>query len=138
MSTQVTRYIVTDNNNHLQELKYHSINVIHLWYESNNFNRYYFGRLTNGFIKIVIILAIAITVFCSCKEEKVLVFSKTLGMRHKSIEPGIKAIQQMGEENRFIVVATEDSTYFKEKNLGISEYPFHRWVCNNTFYSNSI
>ena len=66
---------------------------------------------------VLIIMAITSTVSCSCKEEKVLVFSKTLGMRHKSIEPGIKAIKNMGAENGFTVETTEDSTYFKEENL---------------------
>jgi len=73
--------------------------------------------MTNLKKTLLIIMAIAITVSYSCKEEKILVFSKTSGFRHKSIEPGIKAIKKMGKENGFIVEATEDSTYFKEKNL---------------------
>lgn len=65
----------------------------------------------------LVIMAIIVAASCTCKEEKVLVFSKTLGMRHTSIEPGLKAIKKMGKENGFIVDTTEDATYFKEENL---------------------
>ncbi|RKN06461.1 DUF1080 domain-containing protein [Streptomyces radicis] len=47
----------------------------------------------------------------------VLVFSKTAGFRHDSIEEGIAAITQLGAENNFTVTATEDSTAFDEANL---------------------
>ncbi|MBN9295883.1 MAG: ThuA domain-containing protein [Filimonas sp.] len=46
------------------------------------------------------------------KQDKVLIFSKTRGYRHKSIEPGIAAIQKLGAENNFQVYATEDSSKF--------------------------
>ncbi|GAA3890943.1 hypothetical protein GCM10022227_54590 [Streptomyces sedi] len=47
----------------------------------------------------------------------VLVFSKTAGFRHDSIEAGIEAITQLGEANDFTVTATEDSALFTEENL---------------------
>ncbi|MCG8372641.1 MAG: ThuA domain-containing protein [Balneolales bacterium] len=50
-------------------------------------------------------------------EFKVLVFSKTAGFRHSSIEAGIAAIQQLGEDNGFIVDATEDASLFTLENL---------------------
>lgn len=53
-------------------------------------------------------------------EPKVLVFSKTNGFRHQSIEPGIDAIQKLGQENNFAVDTSEDSTFFTQENL--SEY----------------
>lgn len=41
--------------------------------------------------------------------SKVIVFSKTEGYRHKSIESGIATIKKLGEENQFLVQTTEDS-----------------------------
>ncbi len=58
--------------------------------------------------------------FSACEESadvRVLVFSKTAGYRHASIEPGIKAIQKLGKENGFKVVSTEDANAFREENL---------------------
>jgi type 1 glutamine amidotransferase len=40
---------------------------------------------------------------------EVIVFSKTVKYRHKSIEAGIKSIREMGKKNHFRVTATEDS-----------------------------
>ena len=54
---------------------------------------------------------------CSQPHVKVLVYSKTTGYRHESIETGIAAIQKLGKENGFDVFATEDSTYFTEEEL---------------------
>ena len=51
------------------------------------------------------------------KDPAVLVFSKTSGFRHGSIETGIKAIKQLGLENHFLVEATEDSLAFTTENL---------------------
>ena len=56
----------------------------------------------------------------SCQNEKpnrLLVFSKTNGFRHASIEAGTGAIRQLGTEHGFEVVATEDSSFFTEENL---------------------
>ncbi len=51
------------------------------------------------------------------KPKKVLIFSKTNGYRHESIEYGIKAIRKLGDENNFLVDATEDSLFFTKANL---------------------
>lgn len=48
---------------------------------------------------------------------KVLVYSRTAGFRHASIEPGIAAIQQLGAENGFEVDATEDPAAFTAESL---------------------
>jgi type 1 glutamine amidotransferase/chitodextrinase len=48
---------------------------------------------------------------------KVLIFSKTLGFRHASIETGIAAIQSLGVANSFTADATEDSAKFTDTNL---------------------
>jgi cytochrome c len=55
----------------------------------------------------------------SCVKEKprVLVFSKTKGFRHLSIEPGKVALQKLGAENNFDVDTTEDASAFREENL---------------------
>ncbi|MEV1008706.1 ThuA domain-containing protein [Streptomyces sp. NPDC049881] len=47
----------------------------------------------------------------------VLVFSRTTGFRHSSIEAGVAAIEQLGDENGFAVTATEDPAAFTTANL---------------------
>jgi len=51
------------------------------------------------------------------KENKVLIFSKTNGYRHKSIPVAIEAIKKLGEQNDFIADATEDSLFLTSANL---------------------
>jgi type 1 glutamine amidotransferase len=53
----------------------------------------------------------------SVKKTSVLIFSKTNGYRHQSIETGIAAIQKLGTTNNFTVDATEDSLYLTDANL---------------------
>ncbi len=61
---------------------------------------------------------IAYKMFIEQKREiNVLVFSKTEGFRHESIEDGIEAIKKLGTAHDFTVAATEDATFFKEKEL---------------------
>lgn len=48
---------------------------------------------------------------------EVLVFSKTEGFRHDSIEDGIEAVQELGEEHDFAVTATEDASHFTGEEL---------------------
>jgi type 1 glutamine amidotransferase len=80
---------------------------------------------------ISILLLLSFTVFLlSCKgnpekeeavmakiDSAVLVFSKTSGWRHDSIEAGQKAIEKLGAENGFSVTITEDADYFTRENL---------------------
>ncbi len=47
-----------------------------------------------------------------------LVFSKTAGFRHDSIEAGVAAIEELGAEHGFHVDHTEDAEDFTEQNLG--------------------
>lgn len=68
--------------------------------------------------------AIAVLLGCSAPsnnttegEATVLVFSKTEGFRHESIEPGIEAIRKLGEQHNFQVEATEDASVFNEEKL---------------------
>jgi cytochrome c len=57
--------------------------------------------------------------FLSCTQQKprVLVFSKTKGYRHESIEVGKNAIIKLGQKNNFDVDTTENANAFAEENL---------------------
>lgn len=76
-----------------------------------------------GFIKRgvyflpVILMLIGVLSCTKSKEIKVLVFSKTQGYRHESIETGVEAIKKLGNENGFMVDATEDAGVFQEEHL---------------------
>ena len=50
-------------------------------------------------------------------EGRLLVFSKTEGFRHASIEPGQEALRAMGQQYGFDVEVTEDAAAFTEDNL---------------------
>lgn len=63
------------------------------------------------------ILALIILTGCKTQTAKVLVFSKTAGFRHASIESGVKAIQKLGLENDFEVEHTENSRDFTTEKL---------------------
>ncbi|MEL7162346.1 MAG: ThuA domain-containing protein, partial [Bacteroidota bacterium] len=71
----------------------------------------------------VLLFLMSILVFlafgCGGGEEvrSVLVFSKTGGFRHASIEDGKKMFLQLGKEKGFRVDTTEDATVFTEDNL---------------------
>ena len=67
--------------------------------------------------KVVIIVLLAFFTLTSYATDSVLVFSKTEGYRHKSIEAGVKAIEALGEENDFTVTHSEDSEIFLSKKL---------------------
>ena len=69
-------------------------------------------------------LCLGFTAFCllSCTtdplaKDRVLVFSKTAGYHHKSIDAGIKALKEMGVKYKFEVDTTTDSTKFVYSNL---------------------
>jgi len=50
-------------------------------------------------------------------KDKILVFSKTAGFRHKSISKGINTIKELGTANNFTVDQTENATDFNTDNL---------------------
>lgn len=50
-------------------------------------------------------------------EIQLLVFSKTAGYRHDSIEAGIQALRRLGEAHRFAIEASEDSAIFTPERL---------------------
>ncbi len=78
-------------------------------------------------IKFIFILFFSISMFSHAQENTdtlqrkrpdfVLVFTKTEGYRHESITTGVKALRELGRENNFIVIRTESSEDFTERNL---------------------
>lgn len=71
------------------------------------------------FFLSLLFFSIVLLGFSSCGQEKInlLVFSKTEGFRHKSIEVGQAALQKMAEDKGFNVHFTEDASEFVEANL---------------------
>lgn len=51
------------------------------------------------------------------KKQKVLVFTKTAGFRHASIEDGVEAIKMLGEQNSYEVEQSEDASVFSDNYL---------------------
>lgn len=51
------------------------------------------------------------------QNDKVLVFTKTVGYRHESIEKGVKSITKLGKRNSFDVTHSENASIFTEENL---------------------
>lgn len=49
--------------------------------------------------------------------DRLLVFTKTSGWRHDSIEAGVAAVKQLAQENGFSLTHTEQSDYFTPENL---------------------
>ncbi len=49
--------------------------------------------------------------------DLVLVYTKTNGYRHKSIEKGVNTLKFLGLKNDFVITHTEDSLAFNTKNL---------------------
>ena len=69
------------------------------------------------FIAAAVLLAGCTASSSNQNEVNVLVFSKTGGFRHESIEPGIAAVKKLGQQHGFRVEATEDATVFNEEKL---------------------
>lgn len=55
--------------------------------------------------------------FIGRSQKQVLVFHETEGYRHASIEAGIQAIQELGNENDFKTQVSRDSRFFTENDL---------------------
>jgi cytochrome c len=73
-------------------------------------------KMNKLFLKIAILLLITNSLFSQTKIN-VLVFSKTEGFRHQSIEAGKPALAKMAKEKGFTVSFTEDANQFTEANL---------------------
>ncbi len=67
------------------------------------------------------VLFLLVLILAGCTPKKaplnVLVFSKTEGFRHQSIEPGIAAIKELGKLHGFNVQHTEEAKIFTQKEL---------------------
>lgn len=58
--------------------------------------------------------------------ERVLVFSKTAGYRHESVEAGVECIADLGRLHGFHVDATEDPSQFDD--AGLADYDLVVWM----------
>src|SRR5690606_9651146 len=67
--------------------------------------------------KLIIFLALCALLSCEKKKSRILVFSKTAGFRHESIEVGKIALIELGKKNNFEVDTTENAALFNEDNL---------------------
>lgn len=66
---------------------------------------------------LVAVLACLAWPAAASADYRVLVFSRTEGFRHASIEPGVEAIRSLGRSNGFRVDATEDPAAFGDRRL---------------------
>lgn len=75
--------------------------------------------MNRSFILFLIPLIACALFACNDRSGKprVLVFSKTAGYRHASIETGKVALMKLGQENGFDVDTTENAIYFTEDSL---------------------
>ncbi|MEO3405058.1 ThuA domain-containing protein [Mucilaginibacter sp. CAU 1740] len=73
--------------------------------------------------KIVLVVLVALScIYMSCNKTRpnkprVLIFSKTMGFHHASIDAGIVAIKKLGAENGFDVDTTKNSAMFNDDTL---------------------
>ena len=72
------------------------------------------------------IFILALTLLFSCKSgqqilqdpaKRVLVFTKTLGWRHQSIETGVDRLKAIGKQHGLVVQHTEDAAFFHSDSL---------------------
>src|SRR5687768_11013643 len=75
--------------------------------------------LTSRLLAVPLLLATAsFLVGCGGSPEKrLLVFTKTAGYRHASINNGVAAIERLGQQQGFSVDTTSDGASFTESNL---------------------
>ncbi|SDS41181.1 ThuA domain-containing protein [Gramella sp. MAR_2010_147] len=66
----------------------------------------------------IFILILFISLNFQAPQKQVLIFSETEGFRHNSIENGIQAIQDIGNEINFKSITSQDSRFFTENDLG--------------------
>lgn len=58
------------------------------------------------------------SVFQNDGDQHILLFTKTDGFRHSSIEPGIEALKKMGQDKGFSITHSEDPRIFADDKLG--------------------
>ena len=69
-------------------------------------------NVKSGLLSLILFISMS-----ALAQNRVLVFSKTAGFRHSSIEVAKTAIQKLGSQNGFSVDTTEDAKAFTETNL---------------------
>lgn len=74
-------------------------------------------KTNNLFLIIALLAVLGGCESLSSNKMNVLVFSKTAGFRHESIEPGQAALQKMAQEKDFDISLTEDAEQFHTANL---------------------
>ena len=67
--------------------------------------------------RFFILLFLCFFTLTAFSQKRILVFSKTMGWRHNSIQRGIQFFQDWGKSNGVTVDTTEDSNKFTEENL---------------------
>ncbi len=63
---------------------------------------------------LLFVLSIFLLASCSKSTPKVLIFTKTAGYHHESIDDGIQAIQMLGRKHGFQTVVSDQSEHFEE------------------------
>ena len=68
---------------------------------------------------LVLISVILFAGICSGQSDeiRILIFSKTAGFRHSSIEAGIVALEKLAKKEGYVTEHAEDASIFKEKEL---------------------
>ncbi|NJB81614.1 ThuA domain-containing protein [Wenyingzhuangia aestuarii] len=69
------------------------------------------------FKKIILLLVFMVVNAIYAQKTSILVFTKTAGFRHKSIEAGKAAVKKLAEKNDWDVVCSEDANLFNDKDL---------------------
>ena len=69
------------------------------------------------FYCIVLLMSISIATLYAQTSKSVLIFSKTTGFRHKSIEKGIATVSKLLQAQRINFLCTEDAVYFHADSL---------------------
>ena len=68
-------------------------------------------------VSLLVVTTAGLSFARQAQQPRVLVFSKTAGFRHSSIETGIALVKKIGAEQGFAVDATEDASAFNDANL---------------------
>lgn len=66
---------------------------------------------------LIVVFVLLFGVTLQAQEKQVLIFSKTEGFRHNSIETGIQAIQEIGDALNFKSITSQDSRFFTENDM---------------------
>lgn len=86
------------------------------------------GRARSARRRVAILLLALVLPAAAAAEPRVLVFSKTAGFRHDSIDDGIQRLARLGADAGFAVDASEDAGVFADEGLA----PYRAVVFLNT------